>query len=126
MNEHNGQYPDLKSILKELSVDMKEFVKDQLSLLEANMKNAQLVAIQETKEDIVKLDKKYEKLKGDFEVHDQKIEKLFKILDEVRVNYKELYNSYQQAIGMFKLWGFVCSAMVAASTFIAIYMALKK
>ena len=116
---HDCQYPDLKVILKELAGDMKVFVKDQLSLLEANMKNSQLVAISEIKE-------KQTKAATDIEVHDQKIEKLFKILDEVRTSYKELHDSYQQAIGMFKLWGFVCSAMAALSTIIAVYMAFKK
>jgi uncharacterized protein YoxC len=119
MPDHNCQYPDLKEILKELSVDMKVFVKDQLMLLEANMKNSQLVAIAEIKE-------KQAKVASDVEIHDQKIEKLFKILDEVRTSYKDLHDSYQQVVGMFKLWGFVVSAMTAVSTIIAIYMAFKK
>jgi len=123
---HECQYPDLKAMLKELASDMKLFVKDQLSLLEANMKNSQLIAIQEAKEDVVNLDKKHEKMKGEVDIHDQKIEKLFKILDEVRASYKDLHDSYQQVVGMFKLRGFVVSGMTALSTIIAIYMAFKK
>ena len=117
--DHNCQYPDLKAMLKELAVDMKEFFKDQLSLLEANMKNSQLQAVSELKE-------KQAKITTDVEGHDQKIEKIFQILDDVRSSYKELHNSYQQAIGAFKLWGFVCGAIVTLSTMLTIYMAFRK
>ena len=117
--DHNCQYPDLKAMLKELALDMKEFVKDQLSLLEANMQNSQLKAVSDLKE-------KQSKITSDVEVHDQKIDKVFQILDEVRANYKELHNSYQQAIGAFKLWGFVCGAIVTLSTVLTIYMAFRK
>ena len=117
--DHNCQYPDLKSMLKELAGDMKTFVKDQIMLLEANMTKNQIVAIQEAKDKITAIDKKQSMLETTSLDHDARIARIFTILDEIR-------DSYQQAVGAFKLWGMVCGIATFISTVVAIYMALKK
>jgi len=112
------QYPDLKEMLKELASDLKESYRKDLQILESNLTNSQLKAIQEARNEIVEVERKQDMMNVTHKEHGQKIVKLFTIVDEIR-------DGYQQAVGAFKLWGMVCGAAAFISSAVAIYTALK-
>ena len=109
---------ELKQMFKEMTIDLKESYRKDLQILESNLTNAQLRAVQEAKDLVVAVEKRQDKVEITCHDHDSKINKLFSIVDEIR-------DGYQQAVGAFKLWGLVCGVATVVSAFTALYVAFK-
>jgi hypothetical protein len=109
---------DIKQMLKELALDLKESYRNEIKLLEANVTKNQLLAVQGAKDMVVEVDKRQSKTENTVVENSSKIAKLFTIVDEIR-------DGYQQAVGAFKLWGMVCGLATVVSAFVAVYVAYK-